>query len=353
MFNSLKGKLFGNKENDNVSEIDIMKDENKILKDKLKCLFEENEKLKQTMTLEENETSKKSNINKIFKDFKQFLFENKANNSIQTFKHFLSENLIYSNIDEEDIDYLNTIDITDQNWIENKHIYKFKQRILEKNYKEMFKNAIIFNELKDYEKDKRNLIEKPIISIKQSTILKTSPNEIQSQNISVPIIQSKNLNNPTSVLQIEDKNIIKISDNSKLNVFEILNDKEQVNPIVNENKSKKFSLPNINSVNSNYENLNKDIKIEKSSIANSENLNKATKIKEKSSLTNNNSNNEMKKNEVPKENIKKDLFEMGDGLDFEEFESENLLDALHNKSSIKKLNEIPQQSVHNDELCKL
>ena len=155
MLSSLKGKIFGNKENkDENSEIDIMKEENKILKDKLKGLYEENEKMKQVMLLEEKEASKTSNIKKMFKDFKIFLFYNNESNSIQSFKRYLSENLIYSNIDEEDIDYLNSIDVTDQNWVENKHIYKFKQRILDKNYKEMFKNVIILNEIKDFEKNK-------------------------------------------------------------------------------------------------------------------------------------------------------------------------------------------------------
>jgi len=339
MFNSLKGKIFGNKEmiEDN-SEIGIMKDENKILKEKIKLLFEENEKMKQIMLLGEKDTNKSTNLNRFFKDFKTMLFENKSIDSVQGFKQFLCENLIYSNIDEEDVDFLNSIDIKEQDWKENRHIFIFKQRILEKNYKEMFKNAVILNELKEFQKNKQKStnVDRKIIDNQER--VKTPPRDSVSinQNTSSNISKSVIIPSTTSVTSEQRSTNISKQAN-QLDVFEIFKEdntkKEEktiiINPFENKNASVTSTLsakpPTHTTKHSLPATSNQDKSKDKPSIPHSKTI----------------------KPEKPK-----NILDLGDSFEFEEFDSENLLDTLHEKSNVKKQTNPVQSSVHNEEICK-
>lgn len=337
MFNSLKGKIFGNKEiNEENSEVNIMRDENKILKEKIKLLFEENEKMKQIMLLGEKETNKSTNINRFFKDFKTLLFENKSSDSIQGFKHFLCENLIYSNIDEEDIDFLNSIDIKEQDWNENRHLFIFKQKVLEKNYREMFKNAIILNELKEFQRNTLKSTDNERKTIDNQEKVKTPPKErVTNPNTSSNITKSLIIPSTTSVnSEQRSTNISKT--NNQLDVFDIFKDdntKIEEKVIINPFENKNVSFPSTSNLKPNIQDNKTSIQPKSSNLVSKEKLT----LPHSKTIKTEKSNN---------------ILDLGDSFEFEEFENENLLDTLHEKSNVKKQTNPIQSSVHNEEICK-
>jgi hypothetical protein len=340
MFNSLKGKIFGNKEmiEDN-SEIGIMKDENKILKEKIKLLFEENEKMKQIMLLGEKDSNKSSNLNRFFKDFKTMLFENRSTDSVQGFKQFLCENLIYSNIDEEDVDFLNSIDIKEHDWNENRHIFIFKQRLLEKNYKEMFKNALILNELKEFHKNKEISTNVDRKSVDNQDRVKTPPRDsvnISQNNTSSNVSKSLIIPSTTSVTSEQRSTNISKQAN-QLDVFEMFKEdstkKEEKTIIINPFENKSVSVTSTASA-------KPPLQTTKPSLPATSNQ---VKSKDKTSIP----HSKTIKPEKPK-----NILDLGDSFEFEEFDSENLLDTLHEKSNVKKQTNPVQSSVHNEEICK-
>lgn len=346
MFHSLKGKFFGNKENtDDVSEVDIMRDENKILKEKMKLLYEENEKLKQVMLLGEKETSKSSNINRLFKDFKTMLFENKANQAITNFKQFLSEHLIFNNIDEEDVDFFNSINISDSNWAESKHIYIFKQRLIEKNYRDMFKNAVISNELREFGSkiitSKSKVTERSSSSMDKpkSPIRENTTQSMSSGNTRTSVIKSqpetKLTNNPVPTKQTID-------------VFDLLKDEPKTEDVSkNPFDTKKINIP---SITTKLEPKKQEIPQEPKKVSlpiQSTQPSSIPKQTEKPPAIINTKTSQIKKEEKSQK-----VMEIADSFEFEEFEEGNLLDALHEKSNVKKpsMNEVTSPSM-DDELC--
>ena len=69
------------------------------------------------------------------------------NKSILEFKKFLSEQILFYGLQEDDIDNLNNLTNTlnDYDWSQNKDLFMFKQRLLENNFNEMFRNLVIMN----------------------------------------------------------------------------------------------------------------------------------------------------------------------------------------------------------------
>jgi len=147
-------------ETENNSTISLLKDESKFLKEKLNQLLKENELLKQSIFTNSNQNN--SQITKIFKEFKSAFFSydsnNETNKSIRDFKNFLFQNiLLYNSVEEEDVDVLNAVNISDNDWNNNKDIFIFKQNLLERNYNHLMENLIVSNELNSFLKE-NNLV---------------------------------------------------------------------------------------------------------------------------------------------------------------------------------------------------
>ena len=125
--------------------------ENKALKDNLDEKIKENKQLKNSI-LNSNENS--SGFDKFFNEIKTtFLnpededdFDKKYTNQ---FKNFLFDQyFFYGGIEEDEINFLNQINVNkDQDYQNNKDIFLFKQKILERNYNELIRNLLISNEL--------------------------------------------------------------------------------------------------------------------------------------------------------------------------------------------------------------
>lgn len=136
----------------------------KQLKDANELLKKENEILKKCyMDTEPQPTKsgKEGMFGKLLSDVKSTLLElnSKGNDSILEFKTFLNENsLFYSTIHDDDIDYLNELNIEDADWNENKSIIVLKQKILERNYKNLIKNVSVARTLNQIEGSKRNIL---------------------------------------------------------------------------------------------------------------------------------------------------------------------------------------------------
>lgn len=125
----------------------------------LEALRKENEIYRQIIF--ENENKNKgvaggiTHVGKFFSEFKSTFITNErtteSNKSVGDFKRFLYDNMLfYNNLEEDDVDYLNSINIYEEDWEKNRELYIFKQKIIERNYREMFKNIQYANELNAY-----------------------------------------------------------------------------------------------------------------------------------------------------------------------------------------------------------
>lgn len=129
---------------------DNLKKENEIL---LKCYMD--------TEVQPSKAGKEGMFGKLLSDVKSTLLDlnTKGNGSALEFKTFLNENnLFYSSILEDDIDYLNELNIEDSDWNENKSIIVLKQKILERNYKNLIKNLSVGRALNQIEVAKNQAI---------------------------------------------------------------------------------------------------------------------------------------------------------------------------------------------------
>lgn len=134
--------------------LNILQDENKILKNKIRVLENSVFGAAENTESTKSQSSTASQFGKIFKELKStFIFSQKGNmeetkTSLSEFKNFLSDNImLYNGFDEDDVDYLNNVHVDDNDWENNKDIFVFKQKILERNYNEMLKNMVVSREL--------------------------------------------------------------------------------------------------------------------------------------------------------------------------------------------------------------
>jgi hypothetical protein len=141
--------------------ISILKEENRVLKERMNNLMKENELLRQSVFNNNVDSSSKTQFGKIFSGLKTAFLSGESltgvNQSVTDFKTFLFQNMLYNdeNIEEDDIEYLNNINITDDDWNKNKDLYIFKQKLLSKNYQELIRNVLISNELNEFYKDSK------------------------------------------------------------------------------------------------------------------------------------------------------------------------------------------------------
>ncbi len=130
----------------------VLKDENRVLKAKFSELSKENNLLKNSV-INNSKDNSKSEFGKFFSNFKStFLtMENNANleKNLENFKSFLyNQFLFYGGIEEDDVNFLNALNINnDEEWATNKEIFLFRQKVLESNYREIFRNLFLSNEI--------------------------------------------------------------------------------------------------------------------------------------------------------------------------------------------------------------
>ncbi len=202
---------------ENKSAIGILKDESKFLKEKYNQLLKENELLKQSIFTNSNQSN--SQITKIFKEFKSAFFSyesnTETNKSIIDFKNFLFQNmLLYNSLEDEDIDALNALNITDSDWNNNKDIFIFKQNVLERNYNQLMENLLVSNDLNNFLKE--NDLVSDNRKARSNADLATENQEKQTRSANTNYETNINYNN-SSFNTINSKSIEngKRSDNTK------------------------------------------------------------------------------------------------------------------------------------------
>lgn len=218
--------------------------ENKALKSKLDEKIIENKQLKNSI-LNSNDNS--SGFNKFFNEIKTtFLnpededdFDKKYTNQ---FKNFLFDQyFFYGGIEEDEINFLNQINVNkDQDYQNNKDIFLFKQKILERNYNELIRNLLISNEL-------NNILDINSINSKKNN-LKSNFNFNDYQNIDNEnitnndnkIINNNNINNETN--NINNKTINENSNKNNEDIF--VSKKKQILPKKNR-KSDNLNLDSL------------------------------------------------------------------------------------------------------------
>ena len=204
--------------------------ENKALKSKLDEKIIENKQLKNSI-LNSNDNS--SGFNKFFNEIKTTFLNPEDDNDFdkkysKQFKNFLFDQyFFYGGIEEDEINFLNQINVNkDEDYQNNKDIFLFKQKILERNYNELIRNLLISNEL-------NNILDINSINSKKNN-LKSNFNFNDYQNIDNEnitnndnkIINNNNINNETN--NINNKTINENSNKNNEDIF--VSKKKQILP---------------------------------------------------------------------------------------------------------------------------
>ena len=218
--------------------------ENKALKSKLDEKIIENKQLKNSI-LNSNDNS--SGFNKFFNEIKTTFLNPEDDNDFdkkysKQFKNFLFyQYFFYGGIEEDEINFLNQINVNkDQDYQNNKDIFLFKQKILERNYNELIRNLLISNEL-------NNILDINSIHSKKNN-LKSNFNFNDYQNIDNEnitnndnkIINNNNINNETN--NINNKTINENSNKNNEDIF--VSKKKQILPKKNR-KSDNLNLDSL------------------------------------------------------------------------------------------------------------
>lgn len=128
-----------------------LRDENINKKSTLNGLTELNYDLKDSI-LNKKKEKESSEIKNIYNDLKNTLFSSEEIDVVEKNKEFndflYDQYLLYDGLEEEEINDLNQIKIKEENWEDNKELFIFKQKIIERNYQELFRNIIASNKLK-------------------------------------------------------------------------------------------------------------------------------------------------------------------------------------------------------------
>ena len=218
--------------------------ENKALKSKLDEKIIENKQLKNSI-LNSNDNS--SGLDKFFNEIKTTFLNPEDDNDFdkkysKQFKNFLFDQyFFYGGIEEDEINFLNQINVNkDQDYQNNKDIFLFKQKILERNYNELIRNLLISNEL-------NNILDINSINSKKNN-LKSNFNFNDYQNIDNEnitnndnkIINNNNINNETN--NINNKTINENSNKNNEDIF--VSKKKQILPKKNR-KSDNLNLDSL------------------------------------------------------------------------------------------------------------
>ena len=194
-------------------------------------LKDANNNLKETIL---DKKKKSSEIKNFVKDMKYTLFStgeidnNEKNKELNDFIY--DQYFLYGGLEEEEINDLNQIKMKEDNWADNKDFFILKQKIIERNYQELFKNISISEELNKLfpfkeEENKNNNDIKEEIKLNEKNINKNE-NKEEKKTIKKEIKKHK--------IKKENKKSAKIEKEKKeeKNTFDI----DKLNP----NKDKKI-----------------------------------------------------------------------------------------------------------------
>ena len=261
-------KMDRNKLIDTIYKLQEENNEDKELIEKLSL---ENNDLKDTILLRQKNSSHTSEIKNIYNDLKHTLFSsdnNNINEADKELKDFIYDQyLLYGGLEEEEINDLNQLKIKEDNWSDNQDFFNFKQKIIERNYQELFRNIAVSNELQKLFGTKKNIKnenkkENEKIKVKQDTeINKTN---IKEENLPTveETIRGGEKNNKKNKSNKKEKKIENKNSNNNFNFDSInpLKKKEKNNDFLNdlldedENKDeedKEYSLKNLINENKN------------------------------------------------------------------------------------------------------
>ena len=143
-----------------VKTTSYLNNENKSIKSELTNIINENNLLNNSVI--NNSENNSSQFGKFFLDIKNSFFNDQYNDyykDLNSFKTFLYDNnLFYGGLEENDINLLKKKKINiDENWKDNKNAFLFKQKLLDRNYKELFKNLFISKEFNNLINSKNNV----------------------------------------------------------------------------------------------------------------------------------------------------------------------------------------------------
>jgi hypothetical protein len=130
--------------------IKTIKDANDDMKNTMNTLTEENKELKNTIL---NKPEKSSEFQNIYKDIKYTFFssnEGDIKENLKELNDFLYDQyLLYDGLEEDEINDLNQLQIKEDKWSDNQDFFNFKQKIIERNYQELFRNMTSSSELQN------------------------------------------------------------------------------------------------------------------------------------------------------------------------------------------------------------
>ena len=219
-----------------------IKEANNNLKETLNALTEENTRLKNSIV---NQKKNSSDLKDIYKTL--FLSnETNVNEKNKEFNDFLYDQyLLYDGLEEEDINDLNQLKIKEDNWSDNKDLFIFKQKIIERNYQKLFRNIAASKELQNLYGIKEDLINDD--NLDYST---EENNNKNNDNIKENEIKEEQKDNTDELVTLSDK--IDGNKKKKKNGGKQNKKKEKEKP--EKKESNKFNQGNLNPIN----NLKKD-----------------------------------------------------------------------------------------------
>ena len=212
-----------------------LNNQNQELKNNLKSIMDDSALLNNSIINNSNDNN--TQFGKMFIDLKKSLLtyengKNINNNSIEFKKYLYKNNLFFGGIEEDNINLLKEIKVKqDDEWLNNKNNLLFKQKLLERNYKELFRNLLISKEF-------NNILDKPLndnSNKKQNNVLNN--NKIENITLNDIISNKNNNNNFNDNINYNYPNIIKNETNE---IKEFPSQKKEIEKISPKKKESDF-----------------------------------------------------------------------------------------------------------------
>ena len=215
-----------------------LNNQNQELKNNLKSIMDDSALLNNSIINNSNDNN--TQFGKMFIDLKKSLLtyengKNINNNSYEFKKYLYKNNLFFGGIEEDNINLLKEIKVKqDDEWLNNKNNLLFKQKLLERNYKELFRNLLISKEF-------NNILDKPLndnSNKKQNNVLNN--NKIENITLNDIISNKNNNNNFNDNINYNYPNIIKNETNE---IKEFPSQKKEIEKIIPIVTKMKQTLP--------------------------------------------------------------------------------------------------------------
>jgi len=212
-----------------------LNNQNQELKNNLKSIMDDSALLNNSIINNSNDNN--TQFGKMFIDLKKSLLtyengKNINNNSYEFKKYLYKNNLFFGGIEEDNINLLKEIKVKqDDEWLNNKNNLLFKQKLLERNYKELFRNLLISKEF-------NNILDKPLndnSNKKQNNVLNN--NKIENITLNDIISNKNNNNNFNDNINYNYPNIIKNETNE---IKEFPSQKKEIEKISPKKKESDF-----------------------------------------------------------------------------------------------------------------